>query len=116
VRTARNIAIIVVLAVPVAFVPGGGQVARGILVALMLAFLATLGLAARQVYRENRLTIDTLPDVHRAELLVACGVLVLMIAGADELLDSGLGTVLWIALVAISALTLARVWHDAHAY
>jgi hypothetical protein len=44
VRTARNVAIIAVLAVPVAFAPAGGDVADAILQALLLGFLA--GIAA----------------------------------------------------------------------
>ena len=115
-RAARNIAIIAILAVPVAFLPAGGDVARAIVAAVLMAFLATLAFAARQLYRENRLTFDTLPDINRAELLVALGIIVLMIAGTDELLSSGLGTVLWIALLAISALTIVRIWSDAHSY
>jgi acetyl-CoA carboxylase beta subunit len=116
VRAARNIAIIAVVAFPVAFLPGGGNVASAVVTTLTLAFLATLGLAGRQLYRENRLTVDTLPDVSRAELLVAVGIIVLMIAGTDELLDTGLGTVLWIALLALSGLAIARIWSDAHSY
>src|SRR5439155_946943 len=83
-RTELNVAIVLLLAVPIAFLPGGGNAADALLTALTLAFLATLVLAARQLYRENRLTVDTLPDGERAVLLGAVGVLVLMIAGADE--------------------------------
>ena len=50
--------------------------------ALTMAFLATLGFAACQLYRNNRLTVDTLPDDQRAVLLGSVGVLALMIAGA----------------------------------
>ena len=55
-RTLRNLAIIAVLAVPVAFVPGGGNAASAVLVTLGMAFLASLAIAARQIHRENRLT------------------------------------------------------------
>jgi hypothetical protein len=116
VRAARNIAIIAILAVPVAFLPAGGNIASAIGAALTLAFLATLALAGRQLYRENRMTVDTLSDAARAELLVAVGIIVLMVAGTDELLNTGLGTVLWIALLTLSGLAIARIWSDAHTY
>jgi hypothetical protein len=117
VRTVRNIAIIALLAVPIAFVPGGGQAARAVLTALMLAFLATLGFAATQIYRQNRLTFDTLPDDQRAVLLGSVGIIVLMIAGADEMLGGGgFGAVLWLMLVACGVIGIIGVWTRAHSY
>jgi hypothetical protein len=115
-RALRNIAIIALIAVPVAFLPGGGQAAQTVITALTMAFLATLVLFARELYRQNRLTIDTLPDGQRAVLFGALGVIVLMIAGADEMLGTGGGTVLWIGLLALSVLAIVRVWTEARSY
>ena len=116
-RNIRNIAIIVLIAIPVAFLPGGGQAATAALTVLTMAFLATLGFAARQVYRENRLTYDTLPDDQRGVLLGSLGVIVLMIAGVDEMLGGGgLGAVLWVTLVACAVLAIAGVWTRARSY
>ncbi len=113
-RAIRNVAIIALLALPIAFLPGGGNAARAIVAALTLVFLATLGFAARQLYRENRLTVDTLPDRDRAVLLGAVGALALMIAGADELLGGGGGgAVLWVTIVACSVVAIAGVWMHA---
>jgi hypothetical protein len=117
VRVARNIAIIALLAVPVAFLPGGGQAARGVVAALTLAFLATLGFAGYQLYRNNRLTVDTLPDDQRAVLFGSVGVLVLMVAGADPMLGGGgFGAVLWVTLVACAVIAIISVWNRAHTY
>jgi hypothetical protein len=44
------------------------------------------------------------------------GVIVLMVAGADELLDDGLGTLIWIAAVAGAGFAIFRVWTEAHTY
>ena len=115
-RILRNIAIIALLAVPVAFLPGGGEAARAVITALTMAFLATMALFARQLYRQDQLTVDTLPDGQRAVLFGALGVITLMIAGADEMLSTGGGTVLWIVLLAGSALAIYRVWAEAHSY
>jgi len=116
-RNARNIAIIVLIAVLVAFLPGGGQAAEAVVTVLVLAFLATLGFAARQIYRDNRLTYDTLPDDQRAVLLGSVGVIVLMIAGADEMLGGGgLGAVLWVTLLACAVLAIIGVWTRSRAY
>ena len=116
-RTIRNIAIIALIAILVAFLPGGGQAARAAVTVLMMAFLATIGFAARQVYRENRLTYDTLPDDQRAVLLGSLGVIVLMIAGADEMLGGGgFGAVLWVTLIACAVLAIVGVWTRARSY
>ena len=115
-RALRNIAIIALIAVPVAFVPGGGAAARAVLAALGLLFLATIGFAAYQAYRSNRLTITTLPDLQRAVFWSAVGVIVLMIVAADEMLNTAGGTLVWIGLLALSAVAILRVWTEAHRY
>jgi hypothetical protein len=116
VRAARNVAIIALLAVPIAFVPGGGDAADGILTALVLGFLATIGFAGFQLYRRDQLTLLGLEDRSRAILYGAVGLIVLMIAGADELLDDGLGTLVWIAAIAGAAFAIFRIWTEAHSY
>jgi hypothetical protein len=117
VRTVRNVAIILILAVPVAFVPGGGGVADAVLAALAMAFLASIAAAARQIYRENRLTFDSLPDDQRGVLFVAIGVIVLMIAGAGKLLGGGgVGAVIWVTLMACAVIAIVGVWMRAHTY
>lgn len=115
-RVLRNVAIIALLAVPVAFVPGGGRVAHAVLTVLGLLFLASIGFAGYQGYRTNKLTITTLPDVQRGVLWSGVGLIVLMIAAADELLGSAGGTLLWIGLIALGALAILRVWAEAHRY
>ena len=116
-RAVRNITIIVLIAIPVAFLPGGGRVANAVITVLMMAFLATIGFAARQVYRQNRLTYDTLPDAQRAVLLGSLGVIALMIAGADEMLGGGgFEAVLWVTLVACAVLAIVGVWTRARSY
>jgi hypothetical protein len=117
VRTARNIAIIALLAFPVAFLPGGGDAARAVITALTMAFLATIVVAVWQIYRANRLTFDTLPDDQRAVLLGSVGVLVLMVVGADEMLGGGgLGAFAWVILVVCAAIAIYSVWARAHTY
>src|SRR6266545_6182404 len=115
-RALRPIAIIPLIAVPVAFLPGGGAAARAVLAALGIGFLASVGFAGWQAYRANRLTISTLPDVPRAMFFGAVGLLVLMVVAADELLATGGGTLVWIGLIALSAVVILRVWTEAHRY
>ena len=71
--------------------PGGGNLADGILAALTIAFLVIIGVMGLLLYRQNRLAYMTLDDRRRLILIGAIGAIVLMIAGTDELLDTGAG-------------------------
>jgi hypothetical protein len=116
VRAARNIAIIALLALIVAAVPGGGDAADAVIAALTICFLAVLGLAGYQAYRQNRLTYLGLDNRARGILVAAVGAIVLMIAGADELLDTGAGLLVWIGVLGLAVFAIVRVWTDAHTY
>jgi hypothetical protein len=115
-RAARNVAIIALLALCVAFVPGGGQTADTIIAALNIGFLAAIGLLGYRLYMENQLTITALSDRQRVAFYGAFGVIALMIAGYDELVGTAGGTLLLIGLILLSVLVIVRVWIDAHSY
>lgn len=108
-RAARNIAIIAALALIVAVVPGGDNAARAIVAALSITFLALIGFMGWQLYRQYRFTYLQLAERQRALLLAAIGAIVLMIAGADELFETGAGVILWIAVLGLSVFGIARV-------
>ena len=115
-RAARNIAIILVLALIVAEVPGGGNVADGLLAAITLVFLTLIGAIGYHLYRQNKFTYLGLTDPRRAVVVGALGAIVLMIAGTDELLDTGLGLFVWLSVIGISVYGLFRVYQDSRAY
>ena len=70
-ETARNVAIIMLLALVVAVVPGGDAAAEAILVALSMAFLAAIAWFVARLYRDQQLTLATMPDSRRAILFGA---------------------------------------------
>jgi FtsH-binding integral membrane protein len=115
-RVIRNIAIIAALAFVVAAVPGGGNAAEAVLATISIAFLVVIGLAGYQVYRSQRLTIMSLTDAQRGILVAAIGVIVLMIAGADEMLETGLGALVWIGLIAASVVAIWRLYVESQTY
>jgi hypothetical protein len=108
--TLRNIAIILVLAAAVYFVPGGGDAAALIGALLSTAILAALVMLAVRFYRERRMDIVGLPDRWRAILYGALGVIVIAMAARPRLVETGGGTIAWLAAVAGSAYALYRVW------
>ncbi len=112
----RNVAIILLLALIVAEVPGGGEVAEAIVATITIGFLVLIGFAGYQFYRQNRLTYLSLEERWRAILVGALGAIVLMIAGADEMLESGLGLFAWLAIVGVSVYAVVRVFQESRAY
>lgn len=115
-RTLRNVAIVMALALLVAFVPGGGNAADTILTAITMAFLAGISWALYVFSRENQLTLATLSDARRALLYGAVGLIALLIAGSDEMFATGLGTLGWIVLLGVAIAAIWRVWLKANAY
>ncbi len=115
-RVVRNVAIIMVLALGVAFLPGGGNIAEAVLTALTIGFLAGIAWFLYVFSRQNQLTLATLSDGRRAILFGALGLIALLIAGTDEFFDSGPGTFAWIVLLAASVAAIWRVWLEANTY
>jgi hypothetical protein len=116
VRTARNVAIIMILALGVAFVPGGGNVVEAIVTAITMGFLAGIAWMVYVLSRQNQLTLAALSDSRRAILYGALGLIVLLVAWADKLFNTGGGTLLWIILLGASVAAIWRVWMEATTY
>jgi hypothetical protein len=115
-RAARDIGIIMLLALVVAFAPSGGNLAEAILTAITMGFLAGLAWVLFVLSRQNQLTLATLSDARRAILYGAFGLIALLIAGSDELFASGGGTLLWLLLLGASIAAIWRIWVDANTY
>lgn len=103
------------LALGVALLPGGGNMAEAVLTALTMALLTGIAWMIYRLSRENQLTLATLPDSRRAILYGAVGMLVLLVAGSDRMFSSGSGTLLWIVLLAASVAAIWKVWMEANA-
>lgn len=115
-RNARNVAIIMALALGVAFAPAGGNVVDAIFTVITMGFLAGISWMLYKLSRENQLTLATLTDSRRAIFYGGFGMLALLVAGADKLFSTGGGTLLWILLLAGSVFAIWRVWTEANTY
>ncbi len=105
-----------ILALGVAFLPNGGNVAEAVMAALLMAMLAGVAWMVYELSRQNRLTLDSLPDSRRAILYGAVGLIGLLIVGSQTFFDTGPGTLAWIVLLGGSMLAIWRVWMDAKTY
>jgi hypothetical protein len=116
VRTARNVGIVMLLALLVAFLPGGGNLAEAVLTALTMGLLAGIAWMVYRLSRENQLTLAALTDGRRAILYGAVGLLALLVAGSDKMFATGGGTLLWLLLLAAAVAAIWRVWTEANTY
>jgi hypothetical protein len=115
-KAARNVAIIMLLALGVAFIPGGGNAVDTVTTAIAMAFLAGISWMIYTLSRQNQLTLATLSDGRRAIFYGAFGMLALLVAGQDKLWSSGGGTLIWIVLLAASIFAIYRIWTEANTY
>jgi hypothetical protein len=113
---ARNVAIVLVLAAAVAFVPGGGTTADLIFGILSTLILVSFVLLAARFYRERRLDIEGLGDRWRALFYGAIGVAVLDMAARPRLRETDGGTIVWIALLGGAAYAVYLVWRHYREY
>ena len=115
-QLARNIGILALIALAVTVLPGGDTATSTVLGALTMAFLAALAWFVWVAHRENQMTIDALTESWRALLYGALGLLVFLVAGADEMFATGAGTLGWIALFGLSIFALLRVFQESRTY
>jgi hypothetical protein len=107
--TARNIAIILLLAAAVDLIPGGGQAAVTVQQAVYIVFLATIVWAAAIMYRQHRTSLYSLGDKRRAILYASVGALVLVVSALWRVSGASAVFALIVAALAIYAI-VAIVW------
>lgn len=112
-QAARNIAIIAILALGVAFLPRGGDIASAVFTAITMVFLAVITLAVYRASQSNRMTLLALPESRRFVLYSALGLIVLLVAGASQMFETGLGTLAWILLLGSAVVGIWLVWSEA---
>ena len=115
-RNLRNAAIVMLLALVVAFAPAGGNAAEVVMTLITMAFLTAIAWTLYILSRQNQLSLATLTDARRAILYGAFGLIALLIAGSDELFSTGGGSVAWILLLAASVAAIWRIWMEANTY
>jgi hypothetical protein len=111
-RAARNIAIILLLALIVDLLPGGGNAADAIIAAVGIIFFAMIAWSGYVFFRQNRLAYLGLTDRQRAMLVGGLGGIVLMIAGASKLTATSGGSLVFIAVLVGAVLAIVKVWTE----
>ncbi|HEY2657162.1 MAG TPA: hypothetical protein VGI55_15330 [Solirubrobacteraceae bacterium] len=113
---ARNFAIIALIAAVIVVIPGGGSAGSFIVQFISLVFLAAIAWVASRLYREHRVSLYSLGDRKRLILYVAAGVATLTFTASGRLLNTGLGSIAWILLLAACAYAVFWVFRSSREY
>ncbi|HEY5287983.1 MAG TPA: hypothetical protein VIJ50_12840 [Solirubrobacteraceae bacterium] len=116
VRAARNIAIILLIAAAVDFLPGGGRAANALAAALWIVFAAGFAFLGYRLYRERSVDLHSLGDRRRALLYGAIAVGYATIAAQSRMWQTSFGEFAWFALIGIAAYTLLAVYRYSRTY
>jgi len=115
-KTARNVAIVVVIAAAVYFIPGGGRVASTFEAVLITGFAIAIAYLGLRMYREYRVTLFGLGDRHRALLYGGLAVAYFAWVARKNMWQTGLGELAWFALLAFVIYAGMEVYRHARAY
>ena len=113
----RNIAIILVIAVAVWKLPGGGTAAATISNIFSVAFLGGLFFLGYRLYMEHRVEIHGLEERQRGMLYGALALVVFAIVATSRMWNAGgLGALLWLAMLGAAGWALYSVWRTYRTY
>ena len=115
-KTARNVAIVVLIAAAVYFLPGGGRAANTFESLLWVAFGIGIGYLGLRGYREYRVALHGLGDRHRGMLYGSLAGGVFLYAARARMWQTGLGELAWFALAGFIVYTLLEVYRRWRAY
>jgi hypothetical protein len=115
-KTTRNVAIVTLIAAAVYLLPSGGQVAHTFEALLYVGFGVAIGYFGLRLYREHRVALHSLGDRHRGLLYGALAGGVLVYMARVRMWQTGIGELLWFALVGGIAYALFAVFRRWRAY
>ncbi len=110
-KNLRNVAIILVIAVAVWKLPGGGTAANTIGNVFAVFFIGGLFFLAYRLYMERRDVIMGLEERQRGLLYGALALAAFALIATRRMWDAGgLGAVIWMAMLGASAYAIYSVW------
>jgi hypothetical protein len=116
IKTLRNVAIILTIAAAVYVLPGGGRAAITFESALWAAFGIGIGYLGLRLYREHRVSVYGLGDRYRGLFYAAIALGAIVILTRERLWQTGLGELVWFALIALLVYALLVVYRRWRSY
>jgi hypothetical protein len=115
-RTARNVAIVVLIAAAVYLLPGGGRAASTFEALLLVAFGIGIAYLGLRFYREQRIALHGLGDRHRVLLYGALALGVVAVMARVRMWGTSLGEFAWFALIGLVGYALIAVYRHWRTY
>jgi hypothetical protein len=115
-KMTRNVAILLAIAAAVHFIPGGGLAAGTFVAALWVAFGVGIGLFGLWMYREQRVSLHSLGDPHRALLYGAIALVIFLLVGRNRMWLTSVGELAWFVLAGIAVYSLLAVYRQYRSY
>jgi RsiW-degrading membrane proteinase PrsW (M82 family) len=107
---AWKIGVLMVIALAILVLPGGGSALDVVLSLLTIAFLAAIAVLGYRLYRQYRLDIDSLEPNTRLVLYSSVGLAIVTFVATNRLVNNGIGILVWFALLALCSYGLYWVW------
>jgi len=113
----RNILILVLLAVIVWQVPGGGTASLTISNLLSLILISGLLFLGYRLYMENRETIFGLEERQRGVLYAAMALIAITLVATRRMWEAGgIGAIVWLMMIGAGVYALVGVWRAYREY
>ncbi len=110
-NTAWKFGLVALIALALFVLPGGGDALEVALTLLTIAFFAAIAMLGYRLYRENRLTLDSLESSERLVLYASIGLAFLTFTATNRLFGEGaVGFFGWIALLGLASYGVFWVW------
>lgn len=115
-KMTRNVAILMAIAAAVHFIPAGDRAASTFEAALLVAFGVAIGFFGLWTYREQRVSLHSLGDPHRALLYGSIALVVFLWVGRARMWLTGVGELAWFVLAGVVVYSLLAVYRQWRAY
>lgn len=100
-RQVRNWSIVLLIALAIVVLPGGGPTLNVVMTMLSIAFFAAIALGVYRLYHDQRFTLDSLADRQRFVLYASIGVALLNFTATKRLFAvGGVGVLVWLMILA----------------
>jgi hypothetical protein len=110
-QLAWKFGLILLVALALTALPGGGSALNLVLTLLTILFFTAIALLAYRLYREHGFELDSLDSKQRLVLYGSIGLALLTFTGTSRLFDQGgIGVLAWLALLAACSYGVFWVW------
>ena len=114
---AWKLGVVMLVALVIVVLPGGGNVLDVLLTLLSIVFLAAIAFLGYRLFRQYRFDIETLEPNVRLTMYGSIGLAVITFVATNRLFDAGgLGVLLWFALLALCSYGLYWTWTRYRSY